>query len=187
MIFTPLGFSADDMTDAYRIDLERREDERGFFARAFCTKEFAAHDLPTHWVQANISYNRQAGTLRGLHYQTAPSVEAKLVRCIRGAIFDVLVDIRAGSPHFGRWTGLELTAVNRSMVYVPAGFAHGFQALEPDTELLYLHDTMFDPLRQAGLNALDPALGISWPLDVTGLSVRDTSLPHLSDLKPLRP
>ncbi|SDG78998.1 dTDP-4-dehydrorhamnose 3,5-epimerase [Bosea robiniae] len=187
MIFSPLGFSAAGLADACRIELERLEDDRGFFARAFCMEEFAAQGLPTHWVQANISYNRQAGTLRGLHYQSAPSIEAKIVRCIRGAIFDVIVDIRADSPHFGRWIGLELTAANRSMVYVPAGFAHGFQALEPDTELLYLHDTMFDPLRQAGLNALDPALGISWPLGVTGLSARDASLPNLSDLKPLRP
>lgn len=187
MIFTPLGFSADGYGDACRVELERRSDDRGFFARAFCVAEFAAHGLPTRWLQANVSYNAGAGTLRGLHFQRAPSAEAKLVRCVAGSIFDVIVDLRAGSPHFGRWTSLVLSAAERDAVYVPAGFGHGFQALEPDTELLYLHDAMFDPACQGGVNALDPALGIAWPLAVAGMSERDASLPALSDLEPLRP
>lgn len=186
MIFTPLGFSAAGLAGPYRIDLARIEDDRGFFARAFCVEEFASHGLPTQLVQANISFNRRAGIVRGLHFQREPSLEAKLVRCIRGAIFDVIVDVRAGSPHFGRWISIELTSVNRSMLYVPAGFAHGFQVLEPETELLYLHDTMFDPSRQAGLNALDPVLGIAWPFDVIGRSERDEALPRLFDMEPVR-
>jgi dTDP-4-dehydrorhamnose 3,5-epimerase len=187
MIFTPLGFSADGFSDACRIEFERRVDARGFFARALCSDEFAAHRLPTRWPQANISYNASSGTVRGLHFQREPSPEAKLVRCIRGAIFDVIVDVRAGSPHFGTWRAFELNAENRSMLFIPRGFAHGFQALEPDTELLYFHDTPFDAPCQGGVNALDPALGIPWPLDVLGLSERDASLPALADLEPLQP
>lgn len=187
MIFTPLGFSAEGFGDACRIEIERREDERGFFARALCVEEFGAHGLPTQWRQANISYNARAGTLRGMHFQREPAPEAKLVRCVRGAIIDVILDVRAGSPHFGHWASLELNADNRSMLFIPTGFAHGFQALEPDTELLYLHDAMFDASCQGGVNALDPALGITWPLDVVGLSARDAALPVLSELEPLRP
>jgi dTDP-4-dehydrorhamnose 3,5-epimerase len=186
MIFSPLGFSSSGFCDAWRIELERRVDERGFFARALCIEEFAAHGLPTRWPQANISYNVRAGTLRGLHFQREPSLEAKLVRCVHGAIFDVIVDLRAGSPFFGKWQGLELNAANRSMLFIPKGFAHGFQALESDSELLYLHDTMFDASCQGGVNALDPLLGISWPLNIVGLSERDASLPTLSALEPLR-
>lgn len=187
MIFTPLGFSADGFGDACRIEIERREDERGFFARALCVEELGDHGIPVQWLQANISYNARAGTLRGLHFQREPSPEAKIVRCVRGAIFDVIVDVRAGSPHFGTWRNVDLSADNRSMLFIPAGFAHGFQALEPDTELLYLHNAMFDPSCQGGVNALDPALGISWPLEVVGLSARDAALPALSALEPLHP
>lgn len=187
MIFTTLDFSCYGLGDACRIELDRRVDDRGFFARALCVDEFAANGLPTHWPQANLSFNARAGTLRGLHFQREPSLEAKLVRCVRGAIFDVIMDVRAGSPHFGKWRAFELNADNRSMLFIPRGFAHGFQALEPDTELLYLHDTPFDARCQGGVNALDPALGIPWPLDVVGLSERDASLPLLADLEPLQP
>lgn len=181
MIFTPLGIA-----DALRIELERREDERGFFARALCAGEFADHGLPTNWVQTNISFNAKAGTMRGMHFQRPPAVEAKLVRCIHGALFDVIVDLRHDSPDYGRWVSAELNAANRSMLYVPAGFAHGFQTLEPDTELLYFHNAMFDASCQGGLHALDPALGIPWPRDAVGLSARDAALPTLSELDPLR-
>jgi dTDP-4-dehydrorhamnose 3,5-epimerase len=180
MIFTPLALSG-----ACQIDPEKREDERGFFARAMCVEEFASHGLVSTWVQANISSNIRAGTLRGMHFQRGPSAEAKLVRCIRGAILDVIVDLRAGSPDFGRWVAVELNAENRSALYVPPGFAHGFQTLEPDTELLYLHSAPFDAAREGGLNALDPRLGISWPLEIVGRSARDAALPALDDTEPL--
>lgn len=186
MIFTPLGLSSPGRPGPCRIDLVAIADDRGFFARSLCVDEFAAHGLPTGWVQANTSFNNRAGILRGLHFQREPAAEAKLVRCIHGAIFDVVVDVRAGSPDFGRWISLTLTAANRSTLYIPAGFAHGFQALEPETELLYLHDTMFAPSQQAGLNALDPELGIPWPLEVIGLSARDEALPGLSQMEPMQ-
>jgi dTDP-4-dehydrorhamnose 3,5-epimerase len=195
MIFTPLthggtatlGDPGLPAGGPIRIELERHEDARGFFARALCAEEFATHGLPAQWPQANLSFNTAAGTVRGLHFQRAPAAEAKLVRCIRGAIFDVIIDLRAGSPAYGQWVSAEIDAGNRSMIYVPAGFGHGFQTLEPDTELLYFHDAMFSASHQGGLNALDPALGIPWPRDVVGLSPRDAALPALSDLEPLRP
>lgn len=184
MLFTPLGFAENGLSDAFRIDLERREDERGFFARAACAREFEAHGLPVNWVQMNLSFNTRAGTLRGLHFQRAPAAEGKIVRCIRGAIFDVIVDLRAASPRRGQWTGARLDAENRSALYVPPGFAHGFQTLEPDTELLYLHDTFFDASHEGGLNALDSRLGIPWPLEIVGRSARDASLPGLDEMEP---
>lgn len=180
MIFTPLALEG-----ACRIELERREDERGFFARAFCAEEFAAHGLARAWPQSNISFNIRAGTLRGMHFQRGPAAEAKLVRCIHGAIYDVIVDLRDGSPDFGRWIGIRLDAAGRDALYVPPGFAHGFQTLEPDTELLYLHSAPFDAAREGGLDALDPRLGISWPLDIVGRSARDAALPALDELEPL--
>src|SRR5436190_24276977 len=131
MRFRELG-----LPGAWLIELERREDERGFFARCWCKKEFAAHGIDVDWVQSNVSYNRRAGTLRGMHYQVHPFAEAKLVRCTRGALYDVIVDVRRGSPTCGQWRGVELTADNDHMLYIPGGFAHGFQTLLPDTEIL---------------------------------------------------
>jgi len=180
MIFTPLS-----LPGAFRIDLERRADARGFFARLFCAREFAEHGLATVWVQSNISFNRAEGTVRGLHFQRAPAAEAKLVRCLRGAIHDVIVDLRAGSPSFGQWTALDLDAEERAMVYVPPGFAHGFQTLRPDTELLYLHSEFYSPEHEGGLAHDDPRLGIPWPRPVTGLSPRDAAFPTLDALDPI--
>lgn len=182
MIFEPLPLEG-----AFRIDLERREDERGFFARLFCARAFAERGLATSWTQMNISFSRRAGTIRGLHVQRPPSTEAKLIRCLRGAVYDVLVDLRAGSPTFGAWTSLELNSKNRTMVYVPKGLAHGFQTLAADTELLYLHDTDYSAADEGGISHADPDLSIRWPLPVTDLSARDAALPRLAAVEPLAP
>jgi len=172
---------------AFRVDLERRGDARGFFARMFCAEEFAQHGLATGWVHVNTSYSRETGTLRGLHFQRPPRAEAKLVRCIRGAIFDVVVDLRAGSPTFGHHAAIELDDDNRSMLYVPQGCAHGFQTLAPDTELLYLHSEVHSPEHEGGVHHADPAIGIAWPLPATVISDRDRGLGGLDTLEPIRP
>lgn len=175
MIFAPLALAG-----AFRIEIAPRDDDRGFFARSFCAGEMAARGLDRDWPQANLSFNRQAGTLRGLHLQRPPGREAKLVRCVAGAAFDVLVDLRPGSATFGQSCTLEISAQNRSMVHVPAGVAHGFQTLAPDTELFYMHSEPYTPELDAGLNPLDAALAIDWPLPVSAISRRDAALPALS-------
>jgi dTDP-4-dehydrorhamnose 3,5-epimerase len=177
-------FSALNIEGAFRIDLEKQEDQRGFFARLFCAEEFAAEGLEGRWVQMNTSLSYQAGTLRGLHFQRPPMTEVKVVRCLRGAAFDVIVDLRTGSPTYGHWVSIDLTAENRSMVYVPAGFAHGFQALMPNTELLYLHSTPYSSTYEGGLHYDDPELAITWPLPVTEMSPRDAKHPPLKALAP---
>ena len=148
---------------AYVVELERIEDERGFFARAWCTNELAAHGLSTRLAQCSVSFNRRKGTLRGIHYQAAPNQEAKAVRCTRGALYDVIIDLRPASPTFRRWVAVELTAENRKMVYVPEGFAHGFQTLEDDTEIFYMISTAYAPESARGVRWDDPAFGIDWP------------------------
>ncbi|MBI1172827.1 dTDP-4-dehydrorhamnose 3,5-epimerase [bacterium] len=181
MIFTPLPLSG-----AFRIDLDRRADDRGFFARLFCAREFAAQGLPDRWVQINNSFSRARGTLRGLHFQRPPMAEVKMVRCLQGAVLDVIVDLRAGSPTYGQWTSVKLDAESRAMILVPEGFAHGFQTLRPDTELLYLHSQFYSPEHEGGLAHDDPRLAIPWPLEVTGLSPRDAAFPTLDALEPIR-
>jgi dTDP-4-dehydrorhamnose 3,5-epimerase len=180
MIFTPLP-----LIGAFAIDLDLREDARGFFARLFCAQEFTDHGLATRWTQCNTSFSTAAGTLRGLHFQRPPMAEAKLVKCLRGAIFDVLVDLRQKSPTFGSWTSLELSAENRRMAYVPPGFAHGFQTLVRDTELLYFHSQDYSPAHEGGVRHDDPALNIGWPLPVSDLSPRDADHPDLATLEPM--
>jgi dTDP-4-dehydrorhamnose 3,5-epimerase len=155
------------------VEIERREDERGFFARTWCADELAHHGLDAALSQCSISYNRVRGTLRGLHYQSAPHEEAKLVRCTRGRIFDVAVDLRPESPTFRRWTGHELTAENRAALYVPKGCAHGFQTLEDDAEVLYMISTPYVPAAARGVRWNDPAFAIAWPLAEPILSDRD--------------
>lgn len=172
MIFRPVRLAG-----AWIIDLDKHEDERGFFARAWCATEFEAHGLPTRMVQANLSYNRRRGTLRGMHYQAAPHPEAKVIRCIRGALYDVLVDIRPGSPTFAQWVGAELTAENRTMLYIPEGCAHGFQTLTEDTEALYLMSAFYVPGAARGFRYDDPAFRITWPLPVSLISDKDSSWP----------
>jgi dTDP-4-dehydrorhamnose 3,5-epimerase len=157
--------------------LEPREDNRGFFARVWADDEFAAHGLVSRVVQMNLSYNRVAGTLRGMHFQHAPYAETKLVRCIRGAIYDVIIDLRPDSPTYKRWIGVKLTAANRLALYVPEGFAHGFQTLEDDTEVFYQVSQYYTPSAEGGVRYDDPAFGIEWPLPVTEISEKDKRWP----------
>lgn len=164
---------------AYTIEIEEHADERGFFARTWCRREFAEHDLVAEFVQCSLSYNREAGTLRGLHYQRDPYWEAKIVQCLRGAVFDVILDLRAESPTFGRWHAVELSARSRRMLYVPERFAHGFQALEPDTEVSYMISTFYVPEASRGIRYDDPSLAIPWPKPVTQISARDRTWPTL--------
>ena len=158
---------------AYVIEIEKLEDERGFFARTFCHDEFAAHGLRATFVQCNASFNASKGTLRGLHFQARPHEEAKLVRCTRGSIYDVIVDIRRESPTFRQWVGVELTADTGRMIYIPEGFAHGFQTLEDASELFYQMSEMHHPECARGLRWNDPALGIRWPIAEPVVSRRD--------------
>ncbi len=170
------------LAGAFVIEPERRADDRGFFARSWCREEFAARGLDPALAQCNISYNRRRGTLRGLHYQAAPHGEAKLVRCTRGAVFDVIVDLRPGSPTRGRWHAIELGAENRRMVYAPDGFAHGFQALADDTELFYQMSVPYEPASARGIRFDDPTLAIAWPIADPLVSERDRALPALATL-----
>lgn len=175
MIFTELALKG-----VCLIEPKRREDERGFFARTFCVEEFFAHGLDPAVAQCNVSYNRRRGTLRGLHYQAPPYAEVKLVRCTAGAAFDVVVDIRPSSPTFKRWLGVELSARNRKMLYIPEGFAHGFQTLDDHTELFYQMSKVYVPEAARGIRWDDPSLAIVWPLSVTIVSDCDCHLPGLA-------
>jgi len=168
-------FTETPLEGAYLIDLERRVDERGFFARAFCEREFAAHGLATRFVQANNSLTVQRGTLRGMHYQLAPKAETKLVRCLRGELFDAILDLRKDSATFGRSFGAALSADNRSMMYVPKGFAHGFLTLADDTEAFYMVDEYYAPEHERGVRWNDPRFDIRWPIEPLGLSDKDRS------------
>ncbi len=167
------------LAGAYVLELERLEDERGFFARTWCAEELAGHGLEARIAQCNLSSNRRRGTLRGMHYQAAPHQEAKIVRCIRGAIYDVIVDLRHGSPTMRRWTSVELTADNRRALYVPKDFAHGFQTLTDDAEVFYEMSTPYAPGFGRGVRWNDPALAIEWPLGDPILSERDCGYPVL--------
>jgi dTDP-4-dehydrorhamnose 3,5-epimerase len=164
---------------AFVIELDRHPDERGFFARSFCADEFAAAGLASRFAQCNVSFNLKAGTLRGMHWQCVPHEEAKVVRCTRGALFDVLVDLRLGSPTRYRWTGIELSAADHRQIYIPPGFAHGFQTLEPETEVFYLMSEPFAPASSRGLRWDDPALSIDWPIADPVVSDRDREWPCL--------
>jgi len=159
------------------IELERLEDERGFFARAWCQHEFEEHGLNPRLAQCNISFNNRRGILRGLHYQVAPHAETKLVRCTRGALYDVIVDLRPDSLTFKQWVAVELTADNHRMVYIPEGLTHGFQTLADDTEVFYQMSEFYHPEGVRGVRWNDPAFGIGWPLPDPILSARDRSYP----------
>jgi dTDP-4-dehydrorhamnose 3,5-epimerase len=174
-----LSFRETEVRDVVVVEAEPARDERGSFARTYCRDEFAGHGIDFVPVQISRSTNRRKGTLRGLHFQAPPQEEAKLVSCTRGAAFDVAVDLRAGSPTYGRWTGIELTEEGRS-VYIPPGCAHGFQTLEDDTELLYLISVPYEPSLQRGIRWDDPRLAIDWPdPELRVLSPRDEQLPYL--------
>lgn len=165
---------------AYIIELEPHTDERGRFARAWCRQEFARRGLATDFVQGNVSVNPVHGTLRGLHYQAVPHGEAKLVRCVRGAIYDVIVDLRSWSPTYRQWIGVELTPDSFRMIYVPVDFAHGFQTLVDDTEVNYLVSAFYASEASRGVRYDDPALAIAWPVPVTRISAQDRSWPLLA-------
>jgi len=155
------------------IELEKKGDDRGFFARAFCEREFGAMGLSTRFVQVNNSLSAQKGTLRGMHYQLAPKAETKLVRCIRGSLYDVILDLRKGSATFGKSFGAEISAENRRMMYVPRGFAHGFITLSDDTEAFYFVDEFYAPELERGLRWNDPRFAIDWPTAPTVVSNKD--------------
>jgi dTDP-4-dehydrorhamnose 3,5-epimerase len=156
-------FTATKLPGAYVIELQKIEDNRGFFARAWCQREFAAHGLNSNAGQCNISFNPKKGTLRGMHYQVAPYAEAKLIRCIQGAIYDVIIDLRPVSPTYMQWIGIELTADNRKMLYIPEDFAHGYQTLCDNTEVFYQVSQFYQPGAERGVRWNDPAFGIVWP------------------------
>ena len=170
-----MKFQETELPGAYVIELDRVEDRRGFFARVWCEKEFAEHGLVPRWVQANTSLNHKAGTLRGMHYQAAPFQATKLVRCTRGALYDVIVDLRLDSATYKRWIGVELTAGNYRMLYVPADFAHGFITLEDHTEVTYLVSQPYKPGAERGLRWNDPQFSIDWPRGVDVISEKDAA------------
>jgi len=170
-------FSEATIPGVYVIDPERLEDERGFFARTWCQREFKAHGLNTELAQCNISYNRRKGTLRGMHYQSAPHAETRLVRCTSGAVYDVIVDLRPQSTTFRCWFPIELTAENRRMLYIPEGLAHGFLTLRDDTEVFYQMSEFYTPEFARGVRWNDPAFGIEWPDKIQVMAERDRLYP----------
>ena len=179
-----MNFIATKLPGAFVIEPERFADERGFLACAWSARAFTEHNLSAPFVECNISYNRRRGTLRGMHFQRAPHAQAKLVRCTRGAIYDVIIDLRPDAPTFKQWLGVELTAENRRMLYVPEAFAHGFQTLTDDTELYYQMSDVYAPECAAGVRWNDPAFGIEWP-DNDGqariIIARDEQYPDFKD------
>ena len=176
MIFNPT-----ELNDAWLIELEPRGDDRGFFARTMCREEFGRHGMATEYVQQNTSFSAHAGTLRGLHFQRPPVAEAKLFRCIRGRVVHVIVDIRADSPSYLQHQAFELSHDNRRQLYVPPGFAHGFQTLIDAAEVSYLVSAPYTPTAERGLRHDDPALGIHWPVPVTVISDKDAGWPLVAE------
>ena len=174
-----MKFRALEISGLFLVEPEPFFDARGFFARSWCTKEFAEHGLSADLAQCNISYNRKRGTLRGLHYQREPFAETKLIRCTRGAVFDVAVDLRENSRTFGQWCAVELTEENCAMFYIPAGFAHGFQTLTDSAELFYQMSCPYHADTAAGVRYDDPDLAISWPLPDPIIAPHDLALPLL--------
>ncbi len=172
MIFTPTPLEG-----AYQIEPERRGDERGYFARVWCAQEFAEHGLSTELLQVNVGFSSRKGTLRGMHYQSAPEQEVKLVRCTRGAVYDVMVDLRPASPTHGRWYAAELTPDNGRMLYVPEGFAHGYQTLVDSSEISYQTSRPYAPRCATGVAFDDPAFSIDWPMPPTVISDADRNWP----------
>jgi dTDP-4-dehydrorhamnose 3,5-epimerase len=176
-------FTETELSGAFVIDLDRKEDDRGFFARAFCQHEFAEHGLKPFVAQANIAFNRRKGTLRGMHFQFPPAAETKLVRCTRGAILDIIVDLRPESPTYLEHVSVELSADNHRALYVPERFAHGYQVLEDVTETSYQVGEFYTPGAEGGLPYDDPRLGLSWPLPLTEISDKDRGWPALAEIE----
>ena len=175
-----MKFSPTVLAGACIIDIEPVPDERGFFARSWCREEFAKHGLNPDLAQCSISFNKKRGTLRGMHYQAKPHEETKVVRCTRGAIYDVIVDLRPESSTFRKWIAVELSADNRRMLYVPPGFAHGFQSLADDTEVFYQISTFYHPESARGARWDDPAFGIEWPVTERVISDKDRQYPDFA-------
>lgn len=175
-------FTETELTGAFIIDVKRQEDERGFFGRTFCQKEFEEHGLPPFVAQANVSYNIRKRTLRGMHYQTHPYEESKLVRCVRGAIHDVIIDLRKDSPTFMKWIGVDLEEGSYRMLFVPEGFAHGFITLKDQTEVIYQVSQFYTPGSEKGIRWNDAAFNIKWPLEPTVISEKDSSHEDFKDV-----
>ncbi|MEI6300044.1 MAG: dTDP-4-dehydrorhamnose 3,5-epimerase [Betaproteobacteria bacterium] len=175
-----MKFHPTPLNGAFTIELEKRGDDRGFFARVFCQEEFGKAGLSTNFVQINNALSLLKGTLRGMHYQLPGAAEVKVVRCIRGSLFDVIIDLRPQSSTFGKWFGAELTAENRLMMYVPKGFAHGLITLEENTEAFYLADAFYSPAHERGLRYDDPEFSIRWPLDAVEISEKDKNWPSFN-------
>jgi dTDP-4-dehydrorhamnose 3,5-epimerase len=174
-----MQFNETKIPGVFLIELEKREDQRGYFARAWCSKDFNAHGLP-NFVQTNMSLSRKRGTIRGLHYQVPPHGEAKYLRCIRGAIFDVCIDLRKDSPTYKKWLGVELSADNRKAVFIPAGLAHAYQALTDDAEVIYSASCAYTPGAERGIRFNDPAFNIEWPIREAIVSEKDMSWPDFA-------
>src|SRR5262249_17372417 len=173
MLFQPTN-----LKDAWLVLLEPAHDNRGFFARTFCVEEFSARGLETNYPQHSVSYSVRKGTLRGMHYQREPHSEVKLVRCLKGAIWDVIIDIRKDSPTYRRWQAFELSGSNNRQIYIPKGFAHGFQTLSDATEVSYLISELYVPESASGIRHDDPSFDITWPLPVTAISEKDLRWPN---------
>jgi dTDP-4-dehydrorhamnose 3,5-epimerase len=172
MIFNPLQ-----LTGAFTIDVQPFQDSRGFFTRTFCEREFGEHNLVQHFVQANHSGTNGKAVIRGMHFQFPPHAETKLVKCVQGAIFDVIIDVRAASPTFLKWYGVELSAANRRMMYVPVGFAHGFQSLTDYSEITYMVSDFYNRESEGGVRYDDEKVKIDWPLPVSLVSEKDKAIP----------
>lgn len=175
MIFNPTP-----LTGSFTIDVQPFQDSRGFFTRTFCEREFTEHHLVQHFVQANHSGTNGMGVVRGMHFQHSPHCEVKLVKCVAGAIYDVIVDVRQGSPTFLKWFGAKLSAENKTMMYVPAGFAHGFQSLSEYSEIVYLVSSFYSKESEGGVRYNDPAVDIQWPLPVSLVSEKDQNIPLIN-------
>ena len=177
-------FSETALNGAFIVDLERREDDRGFFARVFCQREFMDHGLEPLIAQANIAWSARSGTLRGMHFQFPPAAETKYVRCTRGAVLDIIVDLRPESPTYLEHTSVELTEENRRGIYVPRRFAHGYQALTDGAETTYIVGEFYSPVHEGGLRFDDPRLGLEWPLPIADLSAKDAGWRSLDEIEP---
>ncbi|WP_205509869.1 dTDP-4-dehydrorhamnose 3,5-epimerase [Longitalea arenae] len=175
-----MKFTATSLAGSYVIELEPYSDERGWFARSYCEREFTQIGHVKPWVQLNHSTSYKKATLRGMHYQLPPFSEIKLVRCIAGAVYDVIVDLRKDSATFLQWFGVELSAKNKRMIYIPEGFAHGFQCITDNCELIYHHTEFYTPNAEGGIRYNDPLININWPLPAGVISERDASHTYLT-------
>lgn len=180
-------FKETSLKDAFTVQIEKIADNRGYFATTFAIPDFEAHGLNAIIKQTSSSFNNKKGTVRGMHFQVDPYVETKLVRCVKGAIYDVIVDLRPDSPTYKKWLGFELSAENMLMYYIPQGFAHGYQTLTDDAEVHYMLGQVYSPQHARGIKHDDPEIGIKWPLPLTVISERDAGLPTLKELMEKEP